>query len=79
VVGADEGGIGVGEDGLEDDLSLAQALRSPSDGGSPFPLDGVASDGNSKHSYSVSLRSEPQVRTVLGGLLKALINPIVAV
>ncbi|KAI0288447.1 hypothetical protein BC826DRAFT_1093036 [Russula brevipes] len=60
VVGADEVGVGVGEDGLEDDLSLAQALRSPSDGGSPFPLDGVASNGNSKHSYSVSLRSEPK-------------------
>jgi len=62
VAGADEAGDGVGEDGLEDDMSLAEALRSPSRAGSPFPSEGMPDNGHSKYSYSVSLRSEPKVR-----------------
>src|SRR5712675_797557 len=54
VAGADEAGDGVGEDGLEDDMSLAEALRSPSRAGSPFPSEGMPDNGHSKYSYSVS-------------------------
>ena len=61
IVASDEAGVGVGRDDLED-MSLAEALRPPSRGGSPFSPEGVV---HSKYSYSVSLRSEPKVRTVL--------------
>lgn len=54
---------GVGDD-LED-MSLAKALRPPSRGSPPFAPEGVAGNVHSKYSYSVSLRSEPKVRTVL--------------
>lgn len=76
MVGADEAGVGVGEDDLEDDLSLAEALQPPSRGGSPFPLEGVAGSGHSKYSYSVSLKSEPKVCT-LPRLFKIFMSPIV--
>ncbi|KAI9451888.1 hypothetical protein F5148DRAFT_1378754 [Russula earlei] len=60
VVATDGTGVGIGEDGVEDDMSLEEALRPPSAGGSPFPLEDMADNGHSKHSYSVSLRSEPK-------------------
>jgi hypothetical protein len=64
IVASDEAGVGVGRDDLED-MSLAEALRPPSRGGSPFSSEGMAGNVHSKYSYSVSLRSEPKVRTVL--------------
>lgn len=64
VVSSDEAGVEVGQDGLED-MSLAEALPPPSRGGSPFSSEGMAGNGHSKYSYSVSLRSEPKVCTVL--------------
>jgi hypothetical protein len=64
VAGVDEAGVDAGEDGLDDDMSLAEALRPSNRSGSPFPLEGMAGDGHSKYSYSVSLRSEPKVCTV---------------
>ena len=59
-VGLDEAEIN--EDGLDDDLSLAEALQPP------FSPEDAAGDGHSnslKYNYSVSLRSEPKVRGVL--------------
>lgn len=64
VVASDEAGVGVGRDDLED-MSLAEALRPPSRDGPPFAPEDVAGNVHSKYSYSVSLRSEPKVRTVL--------------
>jgi hypothetical protein len=64
VVASDGPGVGVGRDDLED-MSLAEALRPPSRGGSPFSPESMAGNVHSKYSYSVSLRSEPKVRTVL--------------
>ena len=52
------------EDGLGDDMSLEDALRPSDRRGSLFPLEGLAGNGNSKYSYSGSLRSEPKVCTV---------------
>jgi hypothetical protein len=60
VVPSDVAGVEVGQDGLED-MSPAEALPPPSRGGSPFPSEGMAGNGHSKYSYSVSLRSEPKV------------------
>ena len=63
--------LGLDEDGLDDDLSLAEALQTLSHAGSPFPPDEAAGDGHSnslKYNYSVSLRSEPKVRGVLSSL-----------
>lgn len=57
------------EDGLDDDMSLAEALQPLSHAGSPFSPDEAAGDGHSnsmKYNYSVSLRSEPKVCGVLG-------------
>lgn len=64
IVALDEAGVGVGPDDLED-MSLAEALRPPSRGGSPFAPEDMAGNVHSKYNYSVSLRSEPKVRTVL--------------
>ena len=64
IVASDEAGVEVGQDGL-DDMSLPEALQPPSHGGSPFPSEGMAGNVHSKYSYSVSLMSEPKVRTVL--------------
>jgi hypothetical protein len=64
IVASDEAGVGVGRDDPED-MSLVEALRPPSRGGSPFSPEGMAGNVHSKYSYSVSLRSEPKVRTVL--------------
>jgi hypothetical protein len=58
----DEAGVKVHRDDLED-ISLAEAL--PSRGGSLFASEGMAGDGHSKYSYSVSLRLEPKVCTVI--------------
>ena len=63
-VAPDEAGVEVGRDDLED-ISLAEALPPPSRGGSSFASEGMAGDGHSKYSYSVSLRSEPKVCTVI--------------
>jgi hypothetical protein len=78
VAGVDKAGVDVGEDGLDDDMdmSLAEALRPTNRSGSPFPLEGMAGSGHSKYNYSVSLRSEPKVCTVLR-LFKAFMNAIV--
>jgi hypothetical protein len=73
----DEAGVDVGEDGLDDDMSLAEALRPTNHSGSPFPLEGMAGSGHSKYSYSVSLRSEPKVCTV-PRLFKSFMNAIVS-
>lgn len=63
IVASDEAGVN-GQDGLED-MSLEEALQPPSRGGSPFAPEDMAGNVHSKYSYSVSLRSEPKVRTVL--------------
>ena len=52
----------INEDGLNDDLSLAEALQPLSHTGSPYAPE---EDGSLKYNYSVSLRSEPKVRHVL--------------
>ena len=49
-------------DGLDDDFSLAEALHT----GSPFPPEEDAYSNSVKYNYSVSLRSEPKVRGVIG-------------
>src|SRR6266852_791073 len=65
IVASDEAGVnGVGRDDLED-MSLAEALRPPSRGASRVSPEGMAGNVHSKYDYSVSLRSEPKVRTVL--------------
>jgi hypothetical protein len=64
IVASDEAGVDVGRDDLGD-MSLAEALQPPSRGGPSFSPEGMAGNGHSKHSYSVSLRSEPKVCTVL--------------
>lgn len=64
VVASDEAGVDVGRDGLED-MSLAEALQPPNRGSPSFSPEGMAGNGHSKHSYPVSLRSEPKVCTVL--------------
>ena len=73
----DEAGVDVYEDGPDDDLTLENALRPSNRSGSPFPLEGLAGNGNSKYSYSGSLRSEPKVCTVPRPF-KAVVNTIVA-
>ncbi|KAI9440630.1 hypothetical protein H4582DRAFT_1938265 [Lactarius indigo] len=53
----------INEDGLDDDLSLAEALQPLSHVGSPFSPEDAGGDGHSnsvKYNYSVSLRSEPK-------------------
>jgi hypothetical protein len=72
-----EAGEDVGGDGLSDDMSLADALRPSNRSGSPFPLDGLAGNGNSKYSYSGSLRSEPKVRTVPQTLSEPAMNTMI--
>ncbi|KAH9074702.1 hypothetical protein EDB83DRAFT_2352798 [Lactarius deliciosus] len=60
-VGLDEAEIN--EAGLDDDLSLAEALQPLSHVGSPFSPEDAAGDGHTnsvKYNYSVSLRSEPK-------------------
>lgn len=78
VAGVDGAGVDVAEGGLDDDMdmSLAEALRPTNRSGSPFPLEGMPGSGHSKYNYSVSLRSEPKVCTVLR-LFKAFMNAIV--
>lgn len=49
-------------DGLDDDFSLAEALHT----GSHFPPEEDAHSNSLKYNYSVSLRSEPKVRGILG-------------
>ena len=69
IVPSDEAGVnGVGRGDLED-MSLVEALQPPSRGGSPFAPEDMAGNVHSKYSYSVSLRSEPKVRTVLEHLI----------
>ncbi|KAH9040398.1 hypothetical protein EDB85DRAFT_1925960 [Lactarius pseudohatsudake] len=60
-VGLDEAEIN--EAGLDDDLSLAEALQPLSHVGSPFSPEDAAGDGHTnsvKYNNSVSLRSEPK-------------------
>lgn len=64
IVASDDAGVEVGRGGLED-MSLAEVLQPPSRGGSPYSSEGMGGNGHSKYSYSVSLRSEPKVCTVL--------------
>ena len=64
VARVDGAGVDADEDGLGDDMSLEDALQPSNRSGSPFPLEGLAGNGNSKYSYSGSLRSEPKVCTV---------------
>ena len=61
---------------MGDDMSLADALRPSNRSGSPFPLEGLAGNPNSKYSYFGSLRSEPKVCAV-PRLLQAVMNTIV--
>jgi hypothetical protein len=74
IVPSDEAGVEVGQVGQED-MSLVESIPPPSRGGSPFPSEGMAGNEHSKYSYSVSLRSEPKVCTVLR-LLKGRHEPI---
>ena len=76
VASVDDAGVDVDEDGLDDDMSLADALRPSNRSGSPFPLEGLAGNSNSKYNYSGSLRSEPKVCTV-PRLFKTVMNTIV--
>jgi hypothetical protein len=73
MAGVDEAGVDVGEDDLDDDAAMAEELQPPNRSGSPFPLEGLAGNGNTKYNYSVSLRSEPKVCTVLR-LFRAVMN-----
>jgi len=73
MAGVDAAGEDVGEDGLDDDA--AEELQPPNRSGSPFPLEGLAGNGNSKYNYSVNLRSEPKVCTALR-LFRAVMNVI---
>jgi len=76
VAGVDEPGVNVDEDGLGDDMSLEDALRPSNRSCSPFPLEGLAGNWNSKYNYSGSLRSEPKVCT-FPRLSKAVMNTLV--
>lgn len=62
-LGLDEAEIN--EDGLDDDLSLAEALQPLSHTGSPYAPEEDGHSNSLKYNYSVSLRSEPKVRHVL--------------
>ena len=64
VARVDEAGVDADEDVLGDDMSLEDALRPSNRSGSPFPLEGLTGNGNSKYSYTGSLKSEPKVCTV---------------
>jgi len=72
----DDAGVDVDEDGLDDDMSLADALRPSNRSGSSFPLEGLAGNSNSNFNYSGNLRSEPKGCTV-PRLFKAVMNTIV--
>ena len=76
VASVDEAGVDVDKDGLDDDMSLADALRPSNRSGSSFPLEGLAGNSNSKFNYSGSLRSESKVCTV-PRLFKAVMNTII--
>ncbi|KAI0272548.1 hypothetical protein BC834DRAFT_352280 [Gloeopeniophorella convolvens] len=57
----------ISDDGLDEDMSLAEALQSVSPTGSPYPLVDLSGDRHSnskKYDYSVSLKSEPKVRVI---------------
>ena len=58
VASVDEAGVDVDEDGLDDDMSLADALRPSNRSGSPFPLEGLVCNVNTKYGYSGRLRSQ---------------------
>ena len=73
VARVDEAGVDADEDVLGDDMSLEDALRPSNRSGSPFPLEGLTGNGNSKYSYTGSLKSEPKVCTV-PGLFKAVMK-----
>ena len=76
VVAPDEAGVEVGRDRLED-MSLAEALPPPSRDGSPYSSEGMADNGHSKYSYSVSLRSEPKVCAQSSDFSVAIMNLII--
>jgi hypothetical protein len=60
----------INKNSLDDDLSLAEALRT----GTHFPPEEDGHSDSVKYNYSVSLRSEPKVRGILSFILKLPFN-----